>query len=356
MSLFFDRTAKIRRRVFLQRGLQMGGGMLLASIANSWTSTSSQVTSPQQSQVKLPHSTQESPPQIKIGYWQVVSGLPLYLALAQGLFEQAGLDVQAIAFTSSRQIAEAMIDGKIDGFANGTTSGALALAEISRPSLFKIFATNPRLTGESIDKSIVLKHSSLQSISDLNGLRVGCDPGWQNLAIVTAMLKKSGITTPEVIQIEPSQQIKALRSGQIAAVYSLEPTGIDSNSDLIKTLEIGGFAKYLLDDSIDRWSGGSASLSSEFMQQYPLISRKYIDVYAQAIQTIRAQPIESLSYLKGYTSISSDLSEAILLSKYQLYNEFTSSDISSTQQFFDLLHRAQVLTSKVSFASLLHRG
>jgi NitT/TauT family transport system substrate-binding protein len=356
MNLLSDHHRKIRRRTLLQRGLQFGAGMLLATVANSCAPTTpSQISS-------LPELNKESPRKIRIGYWRGVSGLPLYLALEQGIFARVGLDVEAIAFTSSLQIAEAMIEGKIDGFANSTTSGALALAEISRPSLFKIFATNPRsanshaashMASDEIDKFIVLKDSAIASTSELNGMRVGCMPGWQNLAIARAILQKIG-TEAEVAQIEPNRQIAALRSGQIAAVYSLEPTGV-SHQDT-KTLESGVFAKYLLGDPMALWAGGSAALSTEFIARFPVMSKKYIAAYTQAIHAIRAQPIAALTYLKGYTEISADLGEAVLLSAHKLYDEFTTLDINQLQQFFDAMHRDKVFTSKVSFISMLYQA
>lgn len=361
MNLILDRHRKFRRRTLLQRGLQLGAGMLLATVANSCApATQSNISS-------LRYLNKESPRKIRIGYWRGVSGLPLYLALEQGIFADNGLDVEAIAFTSSLQIAEAIIEGKIDGFANSTASGALALAEISRPSLFKIFATNPRSASShtashpasqnvsnAIDKLIVLKDSAIASTSELNGLRVGCIPDWQNLAIARAILQKIG-TEAEVVQIEPNRQIAALRSGQIAAVYSLESTGISHLEDT-KILESGVFAKYLLGDPMALWAGGSAALSTEFMAKFPVMSKKYIAAHAQAIHAIRAQPIAALTYLKGYTEISADLGEAVLLSAYKLYDEFTTSDIDQLQQFFDAMHRDNVFTSEVSFASLLYQA
>ena len=77
----------------------------------------------------LPIAARAADDKILIGYWPIAAGLPFYLAVENGFFKDAGVNVEAVRFASPSQVAEAMVAGRIHGSANGTASAALGLAE-----------------------------------------------------------------------------------------------------------------------------------------------------------------------------------------------------------------------------------
>lgn len=341
----------MHRRTFLQ----MGTGAMIAIAAHGCTqSTSTQSASTTSAGTTAPAA--ENPGKIAIAYPTIAAGLPFFYAVEKGLFKEAGLDVEAQKVPSPQQIVEGMIAGRIQGCSNGTASGSLAVAEAASPNLFRIFVSNPTNQKFVLDQVIVGKNSSIQSIADLKGQKVGCGPGPQNLAITKGLLAKNGVTDAEITQMDLSQHPGAVGSGQLAAAYTLEPMGtIGALQGLTRTLESGVVSKYILDDPMAPWFGGSAALTTKFIETYPETTKKYIDVYRQAVDAVRQSPDAARPFLENYTPIKGDLIKSVPIPDYRMYDEFSPSDLDYFQKFFDFLQTAGVLSKKVEVAPLIYK-
>jgi NitT/TauT family transport system substrate-binding protein len=335
---------KFRRRHFLQ----LSAGAVGAIAIHGCT----------QPQAQNPTtSSKENPGKIALGFWPVASGLPLFVAEKRGYFKETGLDVEVVKFASPNQVAEALIAGRLQGSGNGVASGVLGLAEITSPGLFKIIAANPSNVDYKLDQLIVAKNSPIQSVNDLKGQKVATGPGAQNLAIAQAILTAAGVENPQVQQLEIRQHIAAIESGQIAAAYTLEPTGtVGSMKGLTRVLENGVVSKYILGDAKAPWFGGAAVLSTKFIAQYPEATKLYIQAYRRAVEDIRQNPDEVRQYLVGYTAIEGDLVEKVPLVGYTMYDEFTPEDVGYFQKFFDFMTTKQVFSRNVAVANLLYQS
>jgi NitT/TauT family transport system substrate-binding protein len=333
----------IRRRHFLQ----LSAGATLAITTHACTQPQAQVSGSNGS---------ENPGKISIGFWPVAAGLPLFLAVKKGYFQEAGLNVEAVKFASANQVAEALIAGRLQGTGNGVASGALGLAEITSPGLFKILASNPSNAEHVLEQVIVAKDSPIQSIADLKGKKLATGPGAQNKAIGEAILAAVGVSNPTVQQLEINQHVAAIESGQIDAAYTLEPTGtVGTMKGLTRVLENGVVAKYILGDAMAPWFGGSAALSTKFIEQYPKTTKTYIEAYRRAIQDIRNNPKEARQYMVGYTAIEGELVQKVPLVDYTMYDEFKPEDITYFQKFFDFMTDKAIFSHKVDVASLLYK-
>lgn len=333
----------IRRRHFLQ--LSVGAGLAVAAHACS------------QPQAEVSQgSGGESPGKIAIGFWPVASGLPLFVAIEKGYFQEAGLEVEAVKFANPNQVAEALIAGRLQGTGNGVASGALGLAEITSPGLFKILTSNPSNVDYVLDQVIVGQNSDIKSIQDLNGKAFATGPGAQNLAIAEAILSAAGVADPKVQQLEISQHVAAIESGQIAAAYTLEPTGtVGAVKGITRVLENGVVSKYILGDAKAPWFGGSAALSSKFVEQYPETTAAYAEAYRRAVQDIRDNPTEVRQYLTGYTAIEGELVEKVPLVGYTMYDEFTPEDIAYFQKYFDFMTEKEIFSRPIDVAALMYK-
>ena len=294
---------------------------------------------------------------IKIGYWPIASGLPLYVGLERGIFKEAGLNVEGAKFASAQQVAEAMIAGRIHGSANGTASAALGLAEITSPGLLKIICSNPSNHKLVLDQVLVAKDSPIKSISELQGKKVASGPGIQNVTLAKIILEKNGITNPSVIELPVGQHVPALAAGQVDAVYTLEPTGTAGRiKGLTRELENGVIAKYVLGDAEALWFGGSATVTTTFLKEQPEDARKYIAASAKAVDFVRKNPAESRNSLDGFTAIDASLVKEVPLSGFTLYNEFKPADIAAFQKFFDVFTERKIFSQTLSVKSLLYVG
>ncbi|WP_210272688.1 ABC transporter substrate-binding protein [Chthonobacter rhizosphaerae] len=215
---------------------------------------------------------------IKIGYWPISAGLPFYTAVEKGFFKDAGLNVEPVKLASANQIVEGMIAGRVDGSANGTASATLALGDFTSPGFMKIFCSNPSNRSLVLDQFLVAKDSPIQTIGELADKRVACGPGIQNVALAKTVLERNGVKDPSVIELPIGQHVAALAAGQIDACYTLEPTGtVGTLKGISRILESGVISKYILGDPDAPWYGGSASLTTSFLNTRPETAKAYME-------------------------------------------------------------------------------
>lgn len=296
-------------------------------------------------------------PKIRVGYWPVASGIPFFAAVERGFFKEAGLDVEAVRFASPQQVAEAMLAGRLEGSSNGTASAALGIAELAQPGLLKIFCTNPTNAKFVLDQFIVAKDSPLKSVADLSGKKVGCGPGVQNVTLTRAMLERAGSKNNQIIELPIAQHVAAIAAGQVDACYTLEPTGtVGRLNGTTRNLEVGVVAKYILGDPMAPWHGGSASMTSEFIQKNPEVTRRYIAAYRRGVDLVKTKPAEARPFLKGYTAIEGALTNEVPMADYMFSTDFKASDIAAFQKFFDLFSDRGIFSKRILIDSILYKG
>lgn len=294
---------------------------------------------------------------IKIGFWPIAGGLPLYAGVKAGVFQKAGLDVEPVKFASAAQVVEALIAGRLDGSANGTASAAVGLGEITSPGLVKIICSNPSNREFVLDEFLVAEGSPIKAISELAGKRVACGPGIQNVVLAKIVLEKNGIPDLKPVELPIGQHVPALAAGQVDAVYTLEPTGtLGRQKKLTRVLETGVISTYVLGDVKAPWFGGSASVATAFMKSDPALAKAYVAAYGEAVKLVRTKPDEVRQYLGGYTSIEPDLASEVPLPGFTLYDEFTASDVAFFQKFFDVFTERGIFNRTLDVAAMLYKA
>jgi NitT/TauT family transport system substrate-binding protein len=299
----------------------------------------------------------QSMPKIRVGFWPIASGLPFYAAIEKGYFREAGLEVEPLKFAGAQQVMEAMLSGRSDGSANGTGSANLAIGAIAQPGLFKIFCTNPSNAKNVLDEFIAGKESTYKTIADLKGKRIASGPGIQNITLARTMLERAGATGTTVIELPIGQHVAAVVAGQVDACYTLEPTGtVGRMNGTTRIIEAGVVAKYILGDPLAPWHGGSATLTSEFIQKNPAATKKYMAAYFKGVELVRNQPDEARKYLKGYTAIEGPLTNEVPLAAYTQYTEFDAASIAYFQKFYDLFTDKGIFQQKVDVNTLIYKA
>lgn len=293
--------------------------------------------------------------EIRIGYWPIVGGLPLYVAVERGFFKEAGLNVRAVKFASPQQIVEGMITNRIHGCANGTATGALGLGAQTMPELFKFICTNPSNHKWVLDEFLVPLNSPVKSIAELKGKRIATGPGIQNVTLAKIILEKNGFTDTKVIELPVGQHVASLAAGQIDGVYTLEPTGtVGQMRNLARTLETGVISKYVLDDADAPWFGGAAALTSSFINGNADKAKRFIDAYARAVAFIQSQPDAARENIGNFTGIDSALLKAVPLPNFVMYNDMNASDIGFFQKYYDIFTERKIFRDHISVAALMY--
>jgi len=131
-----------------------------------------------------------------------------YAAQAQGYYQAVGLDVEIIPNHPGEDAVQKVLQGKAD-FGVGATD-LLLLRERGEPvvALAVIFQHSPLAL-------LALKHSGLQNIHDLAGLRVMIEPGSSELY---AYLRKEGLSADKFTLLPHGFHIKDLLAGDVDAM------------------------------------------------------------------------------------------------------------------------------------------
>jgi len=153
---------------------------------------------------------------LKVGYLPVTGHAKFFVAKEQGLFAKEGLDVELIEFQNSADGLNAIVAGKLDIGAFGTTA---PLAHISKGTDLKIIGG---IMGE--DAAIITtapNAPTVKSVADLRGKKIATVRMASGDAVLRGALKEAGINWKSDVQIfelkNPPAVIEAVKSGQVDA-------------------------------------------------------------------------------------------------------------------------------------------
>lgn len=143
---------------------------------------------------------------------QMMSAL-LFVAQADGLFEQAGLEVEFQSVDNGRVAMKNLLDGRADLALSSDVPAANAIA--ARESV-RILATV-----ETSDRDVVIIAPigrGLNGPSSLAGMRIGYVPGTNSEHFLTLVLQHSGLADQvQTVPVESADIMRALADGKIDA-------------------------------------------------------------------------------------------------------------------------------------------
>ncbi len=161
----------------------------------------------------LGHAAAEN---LKVGYLPVTGHAKFFVAKEQGFFQKEGLNVELIEFQNSADGLNAVVAGKLDIGAFGTTA---PLAHISKGTPLKIIGG---IMGE--DASIVTtapNAGAVKTVADLRGKKIATVRMATGDAVLRGALRQSGLNWKTDVQIfelkNPPAVLEAIKSGQVDA-------------------------------------------------------------------------------------------------------------------------------------------
>lgn len=176
--------------------------------------------------VKGANSGQQPARTIRVGYLNIMAGIPLLAAQHGGMFEKAGLKVELVEFKTGNEVATAAVSGEIDVIGGAATNAVLDAAATSKKN-FKIFLANeytvPVDGRPSTD--LLISRKGIAGIGDLAGKTVGIYPGSVGRVFASVVFPKLGLALDQfkLVEIPATQMLTALKSGAVDAVTALEP-------------------------------------------------------------------------------------------------------------------------------------
>ncbi|MGY2049772.1 ABC transporter substrate-binding protein [Methylobacterium sp. JK268] len=144
--------------------------------------------------------------------WSPAPQMPqIDVAVADGLFKKAGLDVAVVTFASGREAFEALTGGQAD---LATMAELPAVIGALRHQTFKVVADLARYEGSRL---LAKATSGIAAPADLAGRRVGVTLGTNTDFFLGKILSKAGVTA-EIVNAAPADLVPALLRGDVDAI------------------------------------------------------------------------------------------------------------------------------------------
>ncbi|MBE9077778.1 ABC transporter substrate-binding protein [Romeria aff. gracilis LEGE 07310] len=335
------------RRQFIQYGALAAGSGAIAACSGSQTA---------------PSSDSSSSPEVIVKKEKVVaSWLPImqttayYVALKEGLFEQADIEIESVKFENPNQIIDSLVSSRADFGPPGAAAGITVLAEAKAPGTFKVYG----LQGGGIksgfinDGLIVKPDSSIQSFKDLKGLKVGTIPGVQWETILTYILHKNGLEPGSDVTIEQMAvglQLPSVVSGAVNATLSLEPVGsIAEATQQAKRAMTNPVAMFIADP----FYSGAAVLTTKFLQDRPETAAKVVQVIDEATRLANQNFDQYRPVISEYTALKSEQASYVAQPRLRSFSELDSTDIDSYQKFVDVFYEEGVLDQQMDVTEIM---
>lgn len=278
---------------------------------------------------------------IRVGYKLNTGYQNYFVAKEKGIFAKHNIVIEGITFSSTNQMMQALVLGQIDATAAGSIE-VIAATEIKSPNSLKIYNTLLFNKDNAFFSIIVPLDSTIDSIIDLKGRKIGVLPGSTTTAFLNAICEKFFSTDSfKIIQLEPRIQLQALTLKQVDALYTVDPiVTLSQTKKLGKVLIKGPENIYLLNPM----ATGAAVISSGFYEKNTNIAEKFIDAMNETIDYMRENEIETRKIIAKYTNLDQDIADKIDLITYWKLGETNFTDV---QNYLDFLYSEKIIEKNI---------
>lgn len=243
---------------------------------------------------------------VKIGYMSFASNWPLFLAVESNFFEKEGLIPELVQFSSGVDAVNSLAKGDIVSMVVNPLTDLFNLENRS-PGLFKIYAMQQSSSsGHYTDTLLTKKDSSITSVKDLVGKKLGVNPGTFAKEMAKIMLEKNGVKNVdgvEFIQLTPNLHLQALQSGQIDAVISYEPVTTQAITQGVAIV----LKPHPFEDVMDPFPNVGFTISTKVVNDNPDLAKRIIRAIEKAIIHGRSNPEIANRSVSEYIKISEDI-------------------------------------------------
>lgn len=213
-----------------------------------------------------------------------ISGVAI-VAKDQGFFEKNGLDVQVSNFTSGKQCLETVIGGGAD-IATTAEAPTTAAAMAKQPIAFLA-----RMEYSDL-KTLTLKSSNINSLSDLKGKKIGFTAGTGGEVYTMKLLKEAGLTADDVelVNLRPQEMLPALTSGSIDGYNTWEPhvnNGEKTLSDKVQLLDTKGIYSETF----------NIVTMIDYLEANPEVAESFLQALIEAEKWMKDNPEEAITVI-----------------------------------------------------------
>jgi NitT/TauT family transport system substrate-binding protein len=284
---------------------------------------------------------------LKIGYLAIGSDLSFFVALDNGYFKEQGLEVEPVKFETSNQAVNALLAGDIDGTSIMGLAVLLAVEE-KHPAQFKIFEMTAAEKDTTVHRIIARKDSSISTLSDLEGKTIAAFPGLQMKVFAELVLgNHADISRINIVQLAQHLQVQALASGQVDALFTLEPVGtIAASNNISKNIAINP----LYNELLRPFPTAASAFSAKFLARKPDVAESYIKAIENAHRFIRSNETEAKRSLSAYTKITPEIAPKVGIYDYWSREEI---DTDAVDRLVEIYVENGIMDNKVSAGDIV---
>lgn len=291
-------------------------------------------------------STQDTT--VRIGYLNIVASLPLFIAEAQGFLKEEGLTYETTAIATSNQLVDAVVAGNLDCYIESSAVPVLAV-ELQSPGKLKVFAVSEITRQAPFDALLVLKESSIQTLSELVGKKIGVFPGSTATNLLKKYLGDQGIDVANVafIPMPPANLLTGLIEGSVDVIHAYEPTtAIAISKGTVRKLFGSVYAEMISPNP-----QGVAVISSAFASKQPELSQKIVNALERAMVYMKENDAQSRQILIDRMKLSEEAANQCVF-LYMLPHDQIPREIF--QEYADMLTDLGELNGQVEVDRMLY--
>lgn len=277
----------------------------------------------------------------------MVATLPFTIAQQEQLFSTNHVKVEDTLFTSSNDMLNSLVAGQSDLIPAISLIPIIQL-EIQYPGKVRLYSHSRMSREKAIDAIIVKEGSSIRTLNDLAGKKVGLFPGTAPSNLLKAFLKKKGISTDSItlVPLPPPAQLSSLDAGAVEALFSYEPVTTSA-------LKQGGFRQVfgsVYADLLDPCPIGASVISRDFERKHRDAAREVVDALDKATVLQRTQSEKFRPLIEKIVKVPPEVAASVNIVDATLSTE---DDKANLQKFIDLLHEIGEIPESIQADRLL---
>jgi NitT/TauT family transport system substrate-binding protein len=272
----------------------------------------------------------------------------LFIAEEKGFFAEEGIRVETTPIATSNQLVDAVAAGNLDLFPESSAVPVLAV-ELQSPGRMKVFAVSSITQRTPFDAILVREDSSVTTLSQLAGKRIGTFPGSTSATLLKKYLSDHKVDVSHVtfIPVPAQNQVTALLEGSVDAVHAYEPTiAIALNKGGVRRLFGSVYA-----DMLDSNPQGVAVVSCKLLKGNPAIAKKAVRALERAIVFMHENEAEARQIMARRLTLDGPVAKSTVFLDMVPHDKI---DRATFQQYSDMLSDLGELNGRVSVDELLY--
>ncbi len=287
---------------------------------------------------------QDALKEIRVGYQKTgVLVIARQQAVLEKRFSARHIGIKWVEFTSGPPLMEAMSNGSVDFGAVGDTPPIFA--QVAGANV--LYVAGSRITnGQGI---LVPQDSSVRTIADLKGRRVGFAKGTSAHNVLIAALEKAGLTYADItpVYLSPPDAGPAFANGSIEAWAIWDPYFAigqkkQNGRILVNAYEVAKTNSFYLGNR-------------NFVQKHPAETREVLDGLAEAAHWADQHRPEVAKALAAITGVPLDV-QTLAADRASFIIGPVTDDIVVTQQAVaDRFHKLGLIPRKITVRDIVWR-